>query len=343
MTTESITPPPAPATEPDPIDEEPKSRRGLLILIAVVVALLVILASVFLWYLRTGKPVTQLPVLGLPTPPAYSTSIYDIDQPLSVAIDEGNDRLYTTQVGTDPSVLVFNSAGQGQGKLVAPNDKTKRHVPVYVAVDPATSDVYVSDRAASAVYVYDASGNYLRELKPVGVKSWSPLGLAFDKDGNVYVTDLTEPHQSVLKMKTDGTVITRMGEKDGLSFPNGVAVRDDGTIFVTDSNNGRVMAYKSDGTSAGALPRGKGETALGLPRGEAFDDRGRLYVVDTVNNSVNVYKPSDNGLAEFSFSFGEEGQNDGQFEFPNGIATDSVGRVYVADRQNNRVQVWSYR
>jgi DNA-binding beta-propeller fold protein YncE len=40
--------------------------------------------------------------------------------------------------------------------------------------------------------------------------------------------------------------------------------------------------------------------------------------------------------------FGVEGVDDGEFEYPNGVAVDDRARVYVTDRENNRVQVWGY-
>ena len=44
----------------------------------------------------------------------------------------------------------------------------------------------------------------------------------------------------------------------------------------------------------------------------------------------------------FLNEFGSQGIGDGQFEYPNGVAVDSRDRVYVTDRENNRVQVWGY-
>jgi len=41
-------------------------------------------------------------------------------------------------------------------------------------------------------------------------------------------------------------------------------------------------------------------------------------------------------------SFGNEGQTDGTFEYPNGVATDTRAHIYVTDRENNRLQVWGY-
>jgi hypothetical protein len=45
--------------------------------------------------------------------------------------------------------------------------------------------------------------------------------------------------------------------------------------------------------------------------------------------------------ASFSFAFGSQGSGNGQFSFPNGIAVGSGGNIYVADTDNNRVQVFS--
>jgi DNA-binding beta-propeller fold protein YncE len=63
--------------------------------------------------------------------------------------------------------------------------------------------------------------------------------------------------------------------------------------------------------------------------------------VDTVNQNVVVFDvqgPRPKSL----FSFGGYGIGDGEWRYPVGIAADGAGRVYVTDRINNRVQVWSY-
>lgn len=72
-----------------------------------------------------------------------------------------------------------------------------------------------------------------------------------------------------------------------------------------------------------------------------MDARDRLHVVDAVEQSVKVYDVS--GLEpRFLYAFGDWGLDDGEFNYPNDIALDTSGRLYVADRENNRIQVWAY-
>jgi hypothetical protein len=135
-----------------------------------------------------------------------------------------------------------------------------------------------------------------------------------------------------------------MGAPGQLSYPNGIAVEADGNIDVSDSYNGRLVTFSPDGKMLATVSRGVGEGDLGLPRGAAVDDAKRLYVVDTADHMVRIYSVGSSEVATPAYiaSFGGEGQLDGTFEYPNGVATDTRAHVYVTDRENNRVQVWSY-
>lgn len=329
-------------TDPEAVIPPPsKSRRNLLILVIVAAVVLALILGAFAWYMVTRKPLTQLPLLSPTIAPHAVTAFYDVQQPLGMALDEENQRLYVTQAVAGSTVKVFDLEGNTVGELTPPKTKKGLHLPVYVAVDPTTKDVYVSDRATATVYVFDVSGNYLREFKPDGVGTWTPLALGFDPDGNLYVSDLTDPTQNVLQLDGEGNVLRTMGDKDGLSYPNGIAMLADGTLAVADSNNSRVLTFGPGDENARSAARAGVDSALGLPRGMAVDDRGRLYVADALNNNVSVFIPEDN-VPVFAFAFGQQGSDDGSFLAPNSVAVDSQGRIFVADKDNNRVQVWSY-
>ena len=86
---------------------------------------------------------------------------------------------------------------------------------------------------------------------------------------------------------------------------------------------------------------GTGTGALNLPRGAFIDPNDRLFVVDAVGQNVKVYNVAGNQPV-FMYSFGDIGIGDGQFNYPIDVALYGTGTIYIADRDNNRIQVWSY-
>ena len=134
-----------------------------------------------------------------------------------------------------------------------------------------------------------------------------------------------------------------MGAPGQLSFPNGIVVDAQGNIEVSDSNHGRLVVFGQYGKLLSTISQGVGEGDLGLPRGAAVDDAGRLFVSDTSDHQIRVYSiDKAKATPAYTGSFGDEGQTDGTFEYPNGVATDKRAHIYVTDRENNRVQVWGY-
>jgi len=324
--------------------EELKRRRRKRILLAVLALLVLLLAILFRWLtLNPGEP---LPGLTQDKLPHYSFSMYGTTRPMGVAVSPSGERIYVTSSDGPKVVQVYDRAGKKVATLVPPTSTGATHVPVYVAVDPITSDVYVSDRLSQSVYVYDEKGAYRRTFAPRGDLGggWQPLGLAFDKRGALYVTDVSGSSHRILVFGRDGTLVRTLGSGGRLSFPNGIAIGPGNNVLVSDSNNGRLVIFDPAGKLVATLNRGVGLGDLGLPRGAAIDSSERLYVVDTSAHDVKVYRvpTGKSPLPKYIGTFGEEGRLDGTFEYPNGVATDSRARIYVTDRENNRVQVWSY-
>ena len=328
-------------TAPTPMKHRKKKIAALL-------TLLLIFAAVVAWYLNTGKPLTQLPGLSVAQVPSYKFSIYGSTKPLGVAVTPSGDRIYVTEAAGDRLVRVYNSEGKQTGILKPPAPAGVAHTPVYVAINPVTNEVYVSDRATAAVYVYDDKGTYVRTFAPRGDYGggWAPLGLAFDKTGNLYATDVSGKTHRVLVFAPDGALVRSMSAPGPtlLTFPNGIAIDKHGNAQVADSNNGRIVVFDPTGKVLATINRGVGDGDLGMPRGVAVDDASRLFVADTVDHMVRVYDVGDSKTAtpKYIGSFGAMGQADGMFQYPNGVATDTHAQVYITDRDNNRVQVWGY-
>lgn len=334
--------PSEPAEPTAPEDRERRRKKRLLLLIgaALLIVLLAILYKVF------GGGGTGIPGISGPAQmPSYSFSMYGVNRPLGVAVSTAGDRIYVTESDGPRVVHVYDRDGNQVGTLEPSRSKKLAHVPVYVAVDPLNDDVYVSDRVAAKIYVYRADGTYKGVFKPdlghLG-GAWQPLGLAFDASGVLYVSDVSSPANRVLSFNRDGKLLHRFGTSLQYAFPNGIAVDRGGNVYVADSNNGRVVVLDKSGRFVTAISSGSAAQRLGLPRGLAIQG-DRLYAVDTTDQSVQVFQIQDEGSAppKNIGSFGEEGSLEGGFEYPNGVAVDTQGRVYVTDRENGRVQVWS--
>jgi DNA-binding beta-propeller fold protein YncE len=309
---------------------------------------LVILGLLFAWYLMNRKPLSELPGLSSTKLPHYEMSIYGTANPIAVAVTPTGDRIYVTESNGPRLVHVYDHTGKQVGTLKPPTSTGPSHFPAYVAINPTNQDVYVSDHFTFKIYIYNAQGTYLRTFAPKGkpLGAWQPLGLAFGQDGSLYATDVQGEGKAhrVVAFSPNGTFVKTLTQPGTLSFPNGVAVDGHGNVDVTDSNNGRLLVLNVAGKTLGTIGHGVGAGDLGLPRGVALDGSGRLFVVDSSDHTVRVYDTTSSTVATPAFigSFGDEGQTDGTFEYPNGVATDTRAHIYVTDQGNNRVQVWGY-
>ncbi|MFA5353948.1 MAG: 6-bladed beta-propeller [Thermodesulfovibrionales bacterium] len=177
---------------------------------------------------------------------------------------------------------------------------------------------------ASALFGEEASANLFK-----------PYGVAVDKAGKVYVTDIGR----VFIFDKKNKHLSFLGTEPGtgrLRIPIGVAVASDGRVFVTDTASDRVFVYDSKGSFMTAIGH---EGEFESPSSLAIDEgRGRLYVADTRKHNVRAYSLKDFSLL---MPIGERGDGPGQFNFPTNIAVDREGKIYVVDTNNFRVQIFS--
>lgn len=177
-------------------------------------------------------------------------------------------------------------------------------------------------------------------------------GVATDSRDRVFVFNRGD--HPVAVFDPDGTFLFSWGE--GLfKNPHGITIGPDDRVYLTDDHDHTVHKFTANGKRLWSLgksgqPSDTGATSIDyrtikyagppfhFPTNLALAPDSGWYVSDGYGNA-RVHKYSADGTLEFSW--GEPGSERGQFKVPHGIAVDRNGVVYVADRENDRLQLFA--
>ena len=169
--------------------------------------------------------------------------------------------------------------------------------------------------------------------------------------GNECVDSQLDP---VLKFDLDGNVVESFGGGMFI-WPHGIDVDADGNVWVTDAVSSaripegdrrghQVIKFSAEGEVLLTLGTpgiaGSGPHSFNSPSDVVVADNGSVFIADGHNNDGNnrVVKYSRDG--EFIMAWGQTGYAPGEFRALHAIDIDSRGRVFVADRSNNRIQIF---
>ena len=160
-----------------------------------------------------------------------------------------------------------------------------------------------------------------------------PWGIAFCSKGNIVVAERGGHCISIFNSK--GEKIKSFGSQGSgngqFNSPEGVSVDDGDNILVSDYGNNRIQKVTSCGKFIAAV-------RINHPVGIAIHPQSKnIYVTSYSDHCIQILNPD----LTFSSSFGSRGSGDGQFNAPYGVAFDSTGNVYVVNRDNGRIQVFT--
>ena len=208
-----------------------------------------------------------------------------------------------------------------------------------------------SDRAAKP-YTYKVVHGW--PVLPAGAVLGAVSGVDVDRHNRVHVFHRSGrlwPASNVLDTSPiaeatitvfdgDGGHVVRQWGENRFAMPHGLTIDFDGNTFLTDVALQQVLKFGPDGTLLFALGErgvaGNDAKHFNRPTAVAVLDDGSFFVSDGYRNT-RVMKFSRDG--QFQFQWGTKGSAPGQFNLPHDVFVDS-GRVYVADRSNQRVQIF---
>lgn len=211
--------------------------------------------------------------------------------------------------------------------------------PADVAIGPLTGNAYVSDSSRNLIFVFSAQGVFQSTLGAGldGLKGFkNMLGLAVDRDENLYVVDAGTGRVQILAPDgRGGRGVDLPRPPNGVSGLIDVAIAPDGSIFVVDNFNALVSIVGREATRGFGRPGVKGGE-FSAPGFCTVDAAGKFYVADSLNARVQVFSAT----GEFLLYFGRAERGPGGFGRPKGIAVSAAGEIYVADSWLNTVQVF---
>ncbi len=211
----------------------------------------------------------------------------------------------------NPYVTVENWAKMPQGRTWGATSA--------VDIDPDGKSIWVAERCGAntcagsdlpVVLKFDASGKLVKSFG-AGMFIF-PHGIHVDREGNVWVTDGLPP--------------------GGANQP---ATAGKGHIVVKFSPEGKVLL-----TLGKAGVAGDGPDTFNQPSDVITAPNGDIFVADGHGGNSNARIVKFTREGKFIKAWGKKGSAPGEFDTPHSLAMDSQGRLFVADRGNNRIQIF---
>ena len=190
---------------------------------------------------------------------------------------------------------------------------------------------------------------------PTGMKWAAVTAVEPAADGSIFVIHrcfanscLNRSEPPILKFDARGKLLKTFGV-GMFVFPHGSTIDPDGNLWVTDAGgaNGKghqVIKFSPDGTELMRLGKpgvsGSGPDLFDQPTNVVVAPSGDIFVTDSHRRGKNNRVVKFDKIGKYIKEWGSKGSGPGQISEPHTIAIDSAGRLFVGDRENNRIQIF---
>jgi 6-bladed beta-propeller len=171
----------------------------------------------------------------------------------------------------------------------------------------------------------------------VGWESGAVSGIALDREGRIYEIQRSDKADPVLVLDSEGKVLRSWGRGE-FNIPHSIRIDPSGNVWTVDAGSSVIIKYSPLGEKLMTITVGErpdngspfdGTTDI------AFGPNGRLYITDGYGNArILEYTPDGKRVKQW----GKPGTGPGEFSLPHAIQIDEKGTVYVADRENGRIE-----
>jgi DNA-binding beta-propeller fold protein YncE len=225
----------------------------------------------------------------------------------------------------------------------------------FIAALASVSFAQTSADPNSAPNPYRLDTNWLK--MPDGRKLGQVPGVDIDSDGkSVWVFErcgardcVNSTVDPIKKFDATGNLVKSFGQ--GLfNHPHGFHVDRGGNVWTTDNTGGNgkgheVLKFSPDGKILLTLGKpgvaGAGPDMFNAPTDVAVTANGVIIVSDGHGGNTNARIVKFTSAGKFVMAWGRRGAGPGEFGVNHSVAIDSAGRIFVADRGNNRVEIFS--
>ncbi len=196
--------------------------------------------------------------------------------------------------------------------------------------------IFVADPGVRGIHRFDRKDNSYRLIKGInGLDLPSPVALASDSKGNVFITDSKLAKLFVI---SKGKQLAQPVELDTeLQQPTGITIEpDSGDMYLVDTRQHQILVFNSSGQLKNRFGK------HGIQAGEfnyptlIWQQNGTLFVTDALNFRIQLFDLE----GDYISSFGQAGQSSGYQARPKGVATDADGNIYVVDSLLNNIQLF---